>query len=195
MGSLLLSLSSGAIIGIIAGLALVLTIIVAVFLIGWKKCPADKIMVIYGLVGRNSDGSRRTFKCIHGGAAFVTPITQAYAFLDLNPILFSVDLKNAPSKQNTKVDVSANFSVAISTEPKVMQNAAERLLGLSVSEIQLLAKDITSEQLRLLVASMEVDEIRKDDDKFIEAVVRSVDKEINKIGLRIINLKITDVNV
>lgn len=60
-----------------------------------KKCPSDKVMVIYGKVGKNPDGSSKSAKCIHGGAAFVLPLVQSYQYLDLTPISIQVDLTNA----------------------------------------------------------------------------------------------------
>ena len=127
-----------------------------VFLSRYRKCPSDKIMVIYGKVGNSKDGSSRSARCIHGGAAFIWPVFQSYEYMDLTPISISVDLKNALSRQNIRIDVPSRFTVGISTEPGVMQNAAERLLGLKLPEIQELAKDIIFGQLRLVVATMEI---------------------------------------
>ena len=160
----------------------------------YRKCPADKILVIYGNVGMNKDGTTRSAKCIHGGAAFIWPVVQAYAYLDLTPISISVDLKNALSKQNIRIDVPSRFTVGISTEQGVMQNAAERLLGLKLSEVQELAKDIIFGQLRLVIATMDIEEINTDRDKFLEAVSRNVETELRKIGLRLINVNVTDIN-
>ncbi len=190
----LMSISGGAIAGIVIAIVLVLTSILLMFLTRYKKCPSDKIMVIYGKIGKNSDGSSRSAKCIHGGAAFVIPVIQAHAFLDLTPISISVDLRNALSKQNIRVDVPSRFTVGISTEGGVMQNAAERLLGLTLSEIQELAKDIILGQLRLVIATMEIEEINNDRDKFLEAVSRNVETELKKIGLRLINVNVTDIS-
>ena len=117
----------------------------------FRKCPSDKIMVIYGKVGSNSDGTARSARCVHGGASFVWPVFQAYEYLDLTPISISVDLRNALSRQNIRIDVPSRFTVGISTEPTIMQNAAERLLGLKLMEIQELAKDIILGQLRNLL--------------------------------------------
>ena len=125
----------------------------------YRKCPSDKILVIYGKVGSDKNGQARSAKCVHGGAAFIMPIIQSYQFMDLTPISINVDLKNALSKQNIRVDVPSRFTVGISTEPGIMQNAAERLLGLRMNEIQELAKDIIFGQLRLVVATMEIEEI------------------------------------
>ncbi|MCI8388113.1 MAG: flotillin family protein [Clostridiales bacterium] len=159
----------------------------------YRKCPSDKVMVIYGKVGNNADGTSRSAKCIHGGAAFIWPVIQSVEFLDLTPISINVDLKNALSKQNIRVDVPSRFTVGISTEPGVMQNAAERMLGLKLDDIQELAKDIIFGQLRLVIATMEIEEINTDRDKFLEAVSRNVETELKKIGLRLINVNVTDI--
>ena len=160
----------------------------------YRKCPSDKILVIYGKVGSDKNGQARCAKCVHGGAAFIMPIIQSYQFMDLTPISINVDLKNALSKQNIRVDVPSRFTVGISTEPGIMQNAAERLLGLRMNEIQELAKDIIFGQLRLVVATMEIEEINNDRDKFLVAVSNNVEIELKKIGLRLINVNVTDIN-
>lgn len=160
----------------------------------FKRCPSDKVMVIYGKVGNNADGTSRSAKCIHGGAAFVWPVLQERAFLDLTPLSIPVDLENALSRQNIRINVPSRFTVGISTEPGVMQNAAERLLGLKLPEIQELAKDIIFGQLRLVIATMDIEEINTDRDKFLEAVSRNVEGELKKIGLRLINVNVTDIS-
>ena len=182
------------------GIILVCVIVVLIFslvlmvLSRYKKCPSDKVMVIYGKIGSNTDGTSRSARCIHGGAAFVWPVIQAYEFLDLTPLSISVDLENALSRQNIRINVPSRFTVGISTEGGIMQNAAERLLGLKLQEIQELAKDIIFGQLRLVVATMDIEEINTDRDKFLEAVSRNVEGELKKIGLRLINVNVTDIS-
>ncbi len=166
---------------------------VVVILSRYRKCPSDKILVIFGKVGSNKDGTYRSAKCIHGGAAFIMPVIQSYEYLDLTPMSIQVDLKNALSKQNIRIDVPSRFTVGISTEPGVMQNAAERLLGLKLVEIQELAKDIIFGQLRLVIATMDIEEINTDRDKFLAAVSNNVESELKKIGLRLINVNVTDI--
>ena len=175
-------------------IAIVLLTTIIIILSRYRKCPSDKIMVIYGKVGNNLDGTNRSARCIHGGAAFIWPVFQAYEYMDLTPISISVDLTNALSRQNIRIDVPSRFTVGISTEEGVMQNAAERLLGLPLSAIQELAKDIIFGQLRLIIATMDIEEINTDRDKFLEAVSRNVETELKKIGLRLINVNVTDIN-
>ncbi len=160
----------------------------------YRRCPSDKIMVIYGKIGSNKDGTARSARCIHGGATMVWPVIQAYEYMDLTPISINVDLKGALSRQNIRIDVPARFTVGISTESGTMQNAAERLLGLKLAEIQELAKDIIFGQMRLIIATMDIEEINTDRDKFQAAVSTCVEGELRKIGLRLINVNVTDIS-
>jgi flotillin len=153
----------------------------------YKRCPSDKILVIYGRTGGTSA------KCVHGGGAFIWPVIQDYAFLDLKPLSIEANLTNALSRQNIRVDVPCRFTIAISTESDTMNTAAERLLGLTSEQIQELAKDILFGQLRLVIATMTIEEINSDRDKFLDNISKNVDSELKKIGLKLINVNVTDI--
>ncbi len=174
-------------------IAVVIFVTIAAIFKRYKRCPSDKILVVYGKVGKGSDGAFTSSKCIHGGAAFILPVFQSFEFLDLTPISIEVNLTNALSKQNIRVDVPSRFTVGISTERGIMTNAAERLLGLQLEEIRELAKDIIFGQLRLVIATMDIEEINTDRDKFLAAVSSNVESELKKIGLRLINVNVTDI--
>lgn len=175
---------------LVAGLFIV-TLVLSMFR-RYRRCPSDRILVIYGKVGKGPDGSR-TAKCIHGGAAFIWPIIQDYSFLDLTPFSIEVNLTSALSKQNIRVDVPSRFTVGISTEPDVMQNAAVRLLGMQLQQIHDLSKDIILGQMRLVVAMMDIEEINNNRDKFLANIASNVEAELNKIGLKMINVNVTDI--
>ena len=177
----------------IIALIVIIFITLVALLSRYKRCPSDKILVVYGRTGKSKDGTNRSAKTIHGGAAFIWPVIQNFAFMDLTPISIEVNLTNALSRQNIRVDVPSRFTVGISTDPGVMTNAAERLLGLEMAHIQELAKDIIFGQLRLVVATMEIEEINTDRDKFLANVSQNVEAELQKIGLRLINVNVTDI--
>lgn len=153
----------------------------------YKRCPSDKILVIYGRTGGTSA------RCVHGGGAFIWPVIQDYSFLDLKPLSIEANLTNALSRQNIRVDVPCRFTIAISTESDSMNTAAERLLGLTSEQIQELAKDILFGQLRLVIATMTIEEINSDRDKFLDNISKNVDSELKKIGLKLINVNVTDI--
>ena len=154
----------------------------------YKRCPSDKILVIYGKVAQG-----RSSRCLHGGGIFVWPLIQDYAFLSLSPITINIPLQNALSFQNIRINVPSTFTVGISTDPNIMSNAAERLLGLSSPRIEDMAKEIIFGQLRLTVASLTIEQINQDRESFLESIRKNVEPELNKIGLYLINVNITDI--
>ena len=166
---------------------IVVAALVAFFLVvaifnRYRRCPSDKILVIYG-----TSAAKGSAKCVHGGGTFVWPIIQDYAYMSLTPISIDANLTNALSRQNIRVDVP------FSTEPDYMQAAAERLLGQTPQQIQELARDILFGQLRLVIATMSIEELNSDRDKVLEAISTNVEVELKKIGLRLINVNVTDI--
>jgi flotillin len=154
----------------------------------YKRCRSDQVLVIFGKVGGGN-----TSRCIHGGAAFVWPLVQDYAYLNLEPIQIEIPLKGALSAENIRVNVPSVFTVAIGTDVEVMTNAAIRLLRLNTNEIKEQAGDIIFGQLRQVIASMHIEEINKDRDKFLQNIQMSLEPELKKIGLVLINVNITDL--
>jgi flotillin len=154
----------------------------------YKRCPSDMILVIYGRVGGGQSA-----RCIHGGGALVMPLVQDYAFLRLTPMTIAIPLQGALSLQNIRVNVPSTFTVGISTNPAIMTNAAERLLRLEQTDIEGMAKEIIFGQLRLTIASLTIEQINQDRESFLTAIRANVEPELNKIGLYLINVNITDI--
>ncbi len=179
---------------------LIFAILAAVFvLVGfitwvnfYRKCPSDRIMVIYGRTSKTA-GARKASQCIHGGAKFVWPVFQDYGYISLRPLQIAVNLDNALCKQNIRINVPSVFTVGVSTAPELMGNAAERLFGQSPESIAELAKDIIFGQLRLVIASMMIEEINADRETFLRAVEANVAEELKKLGLELLNVNITDI--
>ncbi|MEK9909407.1 MAG: SPFH domain-containing protein [Candidatus Thalassarchaeaceae archaeon] len=167
---------------------LFLVAIVIFFAQRYKRCPPDKVMVVYG---RTDKG--KASRTIHGGAALVWPLIQDYAFLTLTPITINIDLRNALSLQNIRINVPSTFTIGVSTEKQIMANAAERLLGLKQNDIEEMAKEIIFGQLRLTVASLTIEQINQDRDAFLELTRKNVDTELQKVGLYLINVNLVDI--
>ena len=174
---------------IVISLVVVFLLIIASTLISrYRMCPPDKILVVYGKVA-----SGLSSKCYHGGATFVVPFFQSYSYLDLTPITLDIELRGALSSQNIRIDAPASFTIGISTDLEVMQNAATRLLGRSLDEVQQLAAEIIMGQMRVVFASMTIEEINNDREKLIAAITKGVEVELHKVGLRMINGNIRDI--
>jgi flotillin len=184
---------SGQTVGYIILIAVFVAISVLAFLMFlirfYKRCPSNRVLVIYG--GKSSPGQAAV--CIHGGARFVKPLLQDYDWLYLDPVQIEIPLRGALSAENIRVNVPSVFTVAIGTSAELMQNAAIRLLGLTTREIQKQAEDMIFGQLRQVIASMAIEDINRDRDKFLEAIQKSLEPELRKIGLVLINVNITDI--
>src|ERR1043165_9750722 len=174
---------------IVGVLVIILFLVVFLTLISrYRMCPPDKILVVYGRVG-----SGQSARCYHGGSTFVLRILQSYQYLDLTPINIEIELKGALSSQNIRIDTPASFTIGISTDPEVMQNAATRLLGRTLDEVSQLAGEIIMGQMRVVFASMTIEEINNDREKLIAAITKGVEVELHKVGLRMINGNIRDI--
>jgi len=169
------------------GLVLLFAALIAVST-RYRRCPSDRVLVVYGKVGGG-----KSARCIHGGATLVWPLIQDFSYLDLTPMPIEIPLKGALSRQNIRVNTPSTFTVGIATEPGVMENAAERLLGLTQDSIRDLAKDIIFGQMRVVIATMSIEEINSDRDKLISNIANGVEVELKKVGLRLINVNIQDV--
>lgn len=174
----------------VIGAALLVLFVVGVLIVKqYRRCPSNRILVIYGRVGTD-----RAAKCMHGGGAFVIPLIQDYAYLSLEPMAIDVPLTGALSQNNIRVSAPSTFTVAISTDPVLMNNAAERLLPMDAGQIRELAQDIILGQLRLVIATLTIEEINRDREKFMQLINENVEKEVHKIGLELINVNIRDIH-
>ena len=154
----------------------------------YQKCPSDRILVIYG----KTNGGQSS-KCTHGGTAFVWPVIQAFEYLDLTPIPIDIPLEGALDKEGNRVNASSTFTVGISTDPSIMSNAAERLLGIQLTQIRDLAKDIIFGQMRVVIADMSLESLISNRAQLIEKISQGIEVELNKVGLRIINVNVQDI--
>lgn len=173
---------------LVVSVVLLVSFFLAILVKQYKRCPSNRILVVYGKVS-----GQRAARCIHGGGTFVVPLLQSYAFLTLEPTTIDIELKSALSKKNIRVNVPSTFTIGVSTDPNIMNNAAERLLGLDEHHINIQAKDIILGQMRLVIATLSIEEINQDREKFLDLVNKNVNFELNKIGLEMINVNIRDI--
>ena len=172
----------------VLGFAFLIFLTLAFLASRYKRCPSDKILVVFGKVGAGQSA-----RCVHGGGVLILPLIQGSAYMSLTPMTISIPLQKALSLQNIRINVPSTFTVGISTDPEIMNAAAERLLNLSQTHIEEMAKEIIFGQLRLTVASLTIEQINQDRERFLESIRKNVSPELNKIGLYLINVNITDI--
>lgn len=111
----------------------------------------------------------------------------------MEPMQIDCRLTGALSSQNIRVDVPTTITVAISTNPEIMQNAAERLLGMDTESTENLITDIVYGQMRLIIAEMTIEKLNSDRDEFLDKARKNIDNELNKLGLYLLNINISDI--
>lgn len=178
---------------IIMYVSAILAVVIILTIIGvlsrYRRCKPNQVLVVYGKTG----GEKKSAKLYHGGAAFVLPIIQSYDILSMEPMQIDCRLTGALSSQNIRVDVPTTITVAISTNPEIMQNAAERLLGMDTESTENLITDIVYGQMRLIIAEMTIEKLNSDRDEFLDKARKNIDNELNKLGLYLLNINISDI--
>ena len=186
---LAIGLNSSSLGPILIGIVFLLILFLIIFFVKrYKRCPSNRVLVVYGKVGDN-----QAARCIHGGGVMVWPVIQDYAYISLEPLTIDIELTGALSKKNIRVDVPSTFTIGVSTSPNIMANAAERLLGLETRDISAQARDIILGQMRLVIATLTIEQINQDRETFLDLVNKNVGIELNKIGLDVINVNIRDI--
>ena len=174
--------------GVVATIVLLVLFVLTMLTRQYRRCPSNRVLVVYGKVA-----GARAARCLHGGGTFIVPLLQSFAYLNLEPMTIEIDLTSALSKKNIRVNVPSTFTIGISTRPDIMNNAAERLLGLNEKAVAAQASDIILGQMRLVIATLSIEEINQDREKFLDLVNKNVSTEVNKIGLELINVNVRDI--
>ncbi len=166
----------------------VILVVIVVLIVSYKKVRSNTALVIWGK-GTGPNG----IKIKTGGATFVIPVLQGSQKLSLEPFAVDVDLRGALSKKNIRVNTPSTFTLAVSSSPDMLNNAARRILDLKDSALIEQSQDIILGQLRAVIAGLTIEEINADREKFEEEVFKNVSSELFKLGLDLINVNIKDI--
>lgn len=180
-------------IGIVIAIAVVVVGTLVFFATTYQRCGANEFLIKSGkLFGPT--GKTDFVEIYHGGGTFVIPMLQKVDKLPTRPFSINIPLDGALSQKNIRVSVPSSFTIRVSTKDKaIMQNAAKSLVGASLDGIKQQADEIITGQLRAVIATMTIEQINSDRDAFMTSILENVDTELNKIGLEIVNVNITDI--
>jgi flotillin len=175
---------------VIGAILLVMLFVVVIVVKQYRRCPSNRILIVLDR-GKGAKPS----KCLHGGGTFVVPFIQSAFYLNLDPIAIDINLEGAITRNTTRVNIPSNFTVGIGTSRVLMNNAAEHLLNLPVEAIRDQAQRIIIGQLRPVIASFTSEEMKLDSERFINLMSENIGKELNKIGLELINVNVRHIAV
>lgn len=174
---------------LIGGATLLVALYIFFLASRYKRCPADKILVVFG---KTVDGSRP--QIYPGGSVFVWPVLQDFAYLDRTPLKVATKVRDAPDKDRNLVSMAGEFIVAIGDTEVLMKTAANRLLNQRPDQISDLCEKIIKGQLRLVVSGLASVEIN-DRERLIKSIYVSVNEQLNTIGLQLLNADLNEVQV
>ena len=174
---------------LVAGLVLLVILSFIGIMTRYKKCGPNKILVVYGKTSGN-----KSCKCYRGSGVFVLPVIQDYQFMSMEPISLTCERKDALDKNNIRVNVRSESTVAISPEEELMQNAATRLLGLKSDEITDLLKGIIYGQLRLIISQLDVISLVNSRNEFLRECETNLTEELKKLGYSLLNINLSGVD-
>ena len=174
---------------IVAGLVLLVILTFVGLMTRYKKAMPNMVLIVYGKLFKKESGPQ----CYVSGAKFVLPIVQGYSYMSMEPLSISCGLNNVLDKNNIRVNVQSEITVAISSEPGVMKNAATRLLGMKEPEVVELLKSVIYGQLRLIISQLSVEELVSSRDKFLGECETNLSNELVKLGYALINVNISEI--
>ena len=169
---------------IIVGMpAMFMMLLLLQFVSRYKRCPSNRLLVVHGRVGKGL-----TCKVFHGGGVLVTPVTQDYEYMSLEPITVKFKLANAMYAVADDSDLEVQVIVAIPLRPDIMQHAAERLLGMPEKDIAVLAREILLTQAYELWSPLGIEEFEEHRHEQIERLKKNANHTLHGIGLEIVNV-------
>jgi flotillin len=159
----------------------------------YKKVPPNTAMVVFG---KRQVGTRKGYRVISGGAKFIVPIVESYAFLPLNVRTLNLDLKNVHidvENNRSRINMKCVAQVKITSDPRILDLAAEQLLHKKDSEINEIAMKTIEGHLRGICASMRFEEIEIDRDAVAAKIQNFADKDLKNMGIEIRAMMIKDL--
>ena len=158
-----------------------------------KICQPNEVLIFSGRKRQLGDGSSVGYRVIQGGRGFRIPIVERVDRIQLNTIPLDLTVANAYSKGGIPLVVRAIANVKVSSNETELNNAVERLLGKSLEEIQMIAKETLEGNLRGVVASLTPEEVNEDRLKFARELLDEADQDLSVLGLQLDTLKIQSV--
>ena len=165
---------------IIIGAAVI--VMVLLLCAGYLKAPPDTAYIVSGL------GRRRIYI---GKAGWRIPFFERVDKLSLR--VMQVDVKTSeavPTNEFINVVVDGVANVKISSDPKLLELAAEALLGKTPGEMSSLVTQVLEGNMREIVGSVGLKEMVQDRQGVARKITENVVPDMQKLGLEVVNFNI-----
>ena len=166
---------------VIVILAIVIAV-VALMVAGYLKAPPDTAYVISGL------GKKRI---LIGKAGWRIPFFERVDKLSLRVMQVDVKTSDAvPTNEFINVSVDGVANIKISSEPDLLQRAAETLLGMRQNEMISLVTQVLEGNMREIVGSVGLKEMVQDRQGVAKKITENVVPDMEKLGIEVVNFNI-----
>jgi flotillin len=180
-------IAAGIVVGAI--IALITTIKALIVIV-----PPNSAAIITGRNRALTDGRSVGYRAVIGGRTIRIPILEEVSWMPLSTIPIELNVQNAFSKGGIPLSVQAVGNIKVASEPETtFNNGVERLLGKRIDDIEALAKETLSANLRGVLATMTPEEVNEDRMKFASQLLEEADQDLQKLGLQLDTLKIQNV--
>ena len=177
--------------GIVVGAVLVLVATIKSLIV---IVPPNSAAIITGRSRQMADGRGVGYRTVIGGRTLRVPIIEEVSYMHLATIPIELMVSNAFSKGGIPLSVQAIANVKVASEPETtFNNGVERLLGKTVAQIEELAKETLSANLRGVLSTLSPEEVNEDRLKFAAELLQEADQDLQKLGLQLDTLKIQNV--
>ena len=176
--------------------AIIVVLTVWGLLTRYRRSAPDELLVVFGKAGKVKTEDGKTVatpsKSIQGGGCFVWPIIQDWKKMSMKPIQMKVTVDGIDS-QAIPMHLPVVLTTAISQDKIIQQNAATRFLSAQSGEIERQISEILIGETRAIMATMLIEEINADRNKFLTQVRESLEQELTKVGYELTNINISEI--
>lgn len=170
----------------VALLVFFLVIIIIFFRSTYLTAPPNKALIISGF--RKTSGKPRV---VIGGSTIRIPFLERVDEIGLD--LIQVDIKTSssvPTSEYININVDAVANVKVSSNPESVVRAAENFLNKDADHIGYVAQQVIEGNMREIIGQMKLSELIQKRDVFAQNVQSSVQEEMARMGLEVVNLTI-----
>ncbi len=154
----------------------------------------NEVIILSGRKRSLTSGDIVGYRIIRGGRALRIPLIEKASRMSLETIPIDLSVKNAYSKGGIPLVVEAIANIKIDSKEPAFGNAVERFLTMTQEEIHRIAKDTLEGNLRGVLASLTPEEVNQDRMKFAESLMEEAETDLQKLGLQLDTLKITNIS-
>lgn len=169
-----------------ASCVVLILLIVIFFKSTYLTAPPNKALIISGF--RKSAGKPRV---VIGGSTIRIPFLERIDEIALD--LIQVDIKTSssvPTSEYININVDAVANVKVASNPEYVVRAAENFLNKDADHIGYVAQQVIEGNMREIIGQMKLSELIQKRDIFAQKVQSSVQEEMARMGLEVVNLTI-----